>query len=118
MKQLVKDIANLCGYEATGLTHIDLAGELAWRGKIKASVKEYFSSCVPDESVDGPFHYLLTASEIKTNNQTLQPGCFVYPKGFITFAAEHNGDAVTVEATSGRVYVLSHEIISQEGISD
>jgi len=55
---------------------------------------------------------------IRTVNRDYGPSCFACPKGFITFGSEPNGDAIAVEIASGRVYVLCHEIYSEEGITD
>ena len=116
LKELVAEVAELCEHEELATEFVDLAS--FGIVNVHSSIKPYFEECVPNHDIDGPFYQLHSASDLAELHTEYTPSCQIIPFGFITFASEHNGDAVAVDSNDGRVYLVSHEIYGYDGTMD
>lgn len=114
LQDLVFEVAKHCGHENLVTEPVDLA--VLGLARIHSSAEAYFAGCVPRHPIDGPFYQLLAASEIFTHTTDYTPSRYVIPIGFVTFATVPNGDAIAIDATDGRIHLVSHEIYSDDGI--
>ncbi len=116
LKQLVLEVAELCGHEDMATDVFDLS-TLGVK-KCHRTAFDYFADCVPVNAIDRPFYQLLSIGGVRETNTEYGPSRHILPFGFVTFANEPNGDAIAVDCLNGRVHLVSHETYGSDGIHD
>jgi hypothetical protein len=71
------------------------------------SASRYFSDSVPSSTIDLEILRILAPEHLLLENTELIPGCRVAPYGFITFAVTDCGDSVSIDLSTGSVYLVS-----------
>ena len=73
------------------------------------AVIDYFTRSIPATTLDfGHFRWLSPAG-LHEENIDLIPGSEMFSHGIVTIAATNTGDAIAVDVSDGRVYLVSHE---------
>ena len=80
------------------------------------SVSEFFTICIPSAKLDLDLYRIFAAADITADNQDFIPSYFCAPHGFITISTDSCGDAFSVDVTTGKVFLLSHEKYETDGI--
>lgn len=81
------------------------------------SAIQYFSDSVPSSTIDLEILRILSPEHLLLENTELIPGCRVAPHGFVTFAATDCGDSVSIDLSTGSIYLVSTDKYEKEMIS-
>jgi uncharacterized Fe-S center protein len=117
MKHLVDRLFKCGGNQECGTASLRLSILIGdTKSNISNQVSEYFSGCIPAETLKLKHHRILSPHQILEENQNLIPGCYSIGYGLPVIATDDSGDAVSVDIESGRVYLLSHDKFESDGL--
>jgi hypothetical protein len=111
MRETIAQVFRMRGRSCPEFTSFDLATlNLPAALPVHSAAADYFRMCIPVTS-DGPgFYELCSPDAITSENTRYVPGAFLRPFGFVAFATDGSGDAVTLDLTTAEVLIFSHEI--------
>ncbi len=110
MRDRLIEIFKLWGLPEPGLTRFDLKLlNLVAHMRIHPDAQQYFDACIPISRNSPGIHDLCPPDSIVSENTRYTPGAYVSQFGFICFASEGCGDAVTIDLLTGEVLIFCHE---------
>lgn len=111
----IREIGRLEGLKPVVFGAFDLAKlPLPKDLTIHSEVRGYFANCIPSAFIDTGLYRLFNAQRIIRENTQAVPCIQLSPLGFVGIGSVLNGDSISVDVQTGRVYVFSHEVDYQE----
>jgi hypothetical protein len=118
IRDAIAEIARLTGDRVGGYGGCDPGRWLPpGFGAVHPQAADYFARHIPSDVIDRFGYALVGPRGVAWLSEEATPGWYVRPHGVLAVGVTPGGDAVALDCHSGAVYVLSHEVYSDEGIS-